>query len=75
MINKGVIDKLLEMPDEKLMSMLSILLSSSGININSGQNPKLDDKSIKKLRRLLEAITDSDLERITYLAEIYKNGG
>lgn len=75
MINKGVIDKLLEMPDEKLMSMLSILLSSSGININSGQNPKLDEKLIKKLRRLLEAITDSDLERITYLAEIYKNGG
>lgn len=75
MINKSVIDKLLEMPDEKLVSMLSVIMASSGINIGGGQKPRFDEKSIKKLRCLLGAITDADLERIAYLAEIYKNGG
>ncbi len=71
MINKAAIDKMLQMPDEKLMPMLSLLLGSSGFELG---DKKLDKKRMKKLRALLTEITDGDIERIMYLSKIYNSG-
>ena len=71
MINKCMIDKLLEMPDDKMLMMLKVVMSSAGIDM-SGK--KFDEKSIRKLRALLSEITDSDIDRISSLVDIYKNG-
>lgn len=71
MINKSMIDKLLEMPDDKMLMMLKVVMSSAGIDM-SGK--KFDEKSIRKIRALLSEITDSDIDRISSLVDIYKNG-
>ncbi len=71
MINKCMIDKLLEMPDDKMLMMLKVVMSSAGIDM-SGK--KFDEKSIRKLRALLSEIRDSDIDRISSLVDIYKNG-
>lgn len=72
MINKAMIDKMLEMPDDRLLAMLRIVMSSSGIDLG-GKTP--DAKTIRKIRALLREITDDDIERVTYLADRYKHGG
>lgn len=72
MFNKSMIDKMLTMPDDRLLSMLKLVLGSSGINM--GEN-KIDAKTVRKIRALLSKITDDDIERVSYLAEVYKNGG
>ena len=71
MINKSMIDTLLEMPDDKMLMMLKVVMSSAGIDM-SGK--KFDEKSIRKIRALLSEITDSDIDRISSLVDIYKNG-
>ena len=71
MINKKNIDKLLEMPDERLWAMLKLVLGGSGINIGGGE---MNPKTVRKLRALLSEVTDSDIERVLYLADIYKRG-
>ena len=72
MITKSSIDKLLEMPDERLWSMLKVLLGGAGINMH---DKKYDPKNMRKIRSLLGEITDSDIERISYLSDVYKQGG
>lgn len=72
MITKSSIDKLLEMPDDRLWSMLKVLLSGVGINMH---DKKYDTKNMRKIRSLLSEITDSDIERISYLSDVYKQGG
>lgn len=72
MINKKAIDKLLEMPDDRLFAILKLLLGSTGIDV-SGK--KFDEKSVKKIRAVLEEVTDEDLERIDVLMQRYKDGG
>lgn len=74
MITKALIDKMLEMPDDKLLVMLKIVLSGSGIETSGKGMSKIDEKTLRKLRRVLAEITDSDIERVTYLTEVYKNG-
>ena len=74
MINKSLIDKMLEMPDEKLLVMLRILLSGSGIDGSGKMLSRVDEKTLRKLRCVLMEITEGDLERITYLTEVYKHG-
>lgn len=72
MFNKSMIDKMLEMPDDKLLAMLKLVLGSSGIDMG---NKRIDAKTVRKIRALLSAVTDEDIERVSCLAEIYKNGG
>ncbi|MBQ8370961.1 MAG: hypothetical protein IJ497_10840 [Clostridia bacterium] len=72
MINKKSIDKLLEMPDDRLLAMLKLLLSSTGIDV-SGK--KFDERSVRRIRSVLEAVTDEDLERIDVLMQRYREGG
>ena len=72
MINKSMIDKMLEMPDDRFLAMLKIVLAGAGIDLGK-KTP--DAKTVKRLRALLSCITDEDIERVTYLAQCYKNGG
>lgn len=72
MFNKSMIDKMLDMPDDRLLAMLRMLLGSSGIDMG---DKKIDEKTIRKIRALLSNITDADIERVTYLADVYKHGG
>lgn len=72
MINKSMIDKMLGMPDDKLLSMLKLLLSTAGVDL-SGK--RFDEKSVKKIRALLSEITDDDIGRVTYLLDRYRTGG
>ena len=72
MINRKSIDKLLEMPDDRLMTMLKLLLGSTGVDV-SGK--KFDESTIRKIRAVLEEVTDEDLERIDVLMKRYREGG
>ena len=72
MFNKKMIDKMLEMSDERLLAMLKIVLASAGIDLGKKMP---DAKTVRKIRALLGEITDADIERVTYLADRYKNGG
>ena len=74
MINKAMIDRMLEMPDDRLLVMLKLVMSGSGIETSGKSMNRMDDKTVRKLRRVLAEITDDDIERVTYLTEVYKNG-
>ena len=68
MLNKNAIDKLLEMPDDKFIMMLNLVLGSAGIDMGS---KKIDGKTVKKIRALLKEVTDDDIARLTYLVGVY----
>lgn len=72
MLNKAAINKLLEMPDDRLLAMLKIILSGTGMDLGG---KKVDEKTVKRIRALLSEVTDEDIGRFTELAERYKNGG
>ncbi len=74
MLNKALIDKMLLMPDDKLLVMLKILLSGAGIELPGKDTCEIDRKTLRKLRRVLSEITDDDIGRVTCLAEVYKHG-
>lgn len=71
MINKKNIDKMLEMSDERLWSMLKLVLGGTGVNLGNGE---MNPKTVRKLRALLSEVTDDDITRVLYLADIYKRG-
>ena len=68
MINKNAIEKMLEMPDDKFIMMLNLVLGSAGIDMGS---KKIDGKTVKKIRALLKEVTDDDIARLTYLVGVY----
>ena len=72
MITKKNIDKMLEMPDERMAAMLRIVLSAAGVDPSA---LSFDEKSVKKLRAVLGELTEHDLERIGALAESWRRGG
>ena len=72
MITKKNIDKLLEMPDDRMAAMLRVVLAASGVDTSA---MSFDETSAKKLRAVLAELTDGDLERIGTLAERWRRGG
>ena len=72
MLNKKSIDKLLEMPDDRFLAMLKLLLGSTGVDV-SGR--KFDERTVRKIRAVLYSVTEEDLERIDTLMQRYKEGG
>ena len=68
MLNKNAIEKMLEMPDDKFIMMLNLVLGSAGIDMGS---KKIDGKAVKKIRALLKEVTDDDIARLTYLVGVY----
>ena len=59
---------MLEMPDDKFIMMLNLVLGSAGIDMGS---KKIDGKTVKKIRALLKEVTDDDIARLTYLVGVY----
>ena len=74
MLNKAMIDKMLAMPDDKLLVMLKIVLSGSGVELSGKGTDGIDKKTLRKLRGVLTEITDDDIGRVTRLAEVYRHG-
>lgn len=68
MLNKNAIEKMLEMPDDKFIMMLNLVLGSAEIDMGS---KKIDGKTVKKIRALLKEVTDDDVARLTYLVGVY----
>ena len=68
MLIKNAIEKMLEMPDDKFIMMLNLVLGSAGIDMGS---KKIDGKTVKKIRALLKEVTDDDIARLTYLVGVY----
>ena len=67
-----MIDKMLAMPDDRLMAMLKIVLSGTGVNIPAD---KINAETVAKIRALLTEVTDDDISRLMYLADVFKSGG
>lgn len=42
MLNKNAIEKMLEMPDDKFIMMLNLVLGSAGIDMGSKKNRRQD---------------------------------
>jgi len=72
MLTKKTIDQMLALPDDKMAAMLRMVLAASGADPSA---LKLDEKSVKKLRAVLSALTDEDLARVGTLAERWRTGG
>lgn len=72
MINKAAINKMLEMPDDKLVSMLKFVMSASGVDMG---DKRLDESTVRKLRGVLCEVTDEDIARAMFLIDRYKRGG
>ncbi|MBQ7933134.1 MAG: hypothetical protein IKI93_15360 [Clostridia bacterium] len=72
MINRKSIEKLLEMPDDRLLTMLKLLLGSTGVDV-SGK--KFDESAVRRIRAVLEEVNDEDLQRIDVLMKRYREGG
>jgi len=69
-LDKKMIDNMLALPDEKLWQMLKLLLSANG----AGTTEKnMDPTSMRKLRAVLTAVTDEDIERVMTFMDLYKS--
>ena len=71
MLTKKTIDRMLEMPDDRLAAMLKLTLSAAGADTS---RLNLDPASVRKLRALLREVTDADLERVSVLLDLYRRG-
>ena len=58
---------LIEMPDEKLSALASLLAAGKGLT-RDGIKPD----SARKLKEVMRNLSDGDVERISELIEIYK---
>ncbi|MBE6614874.1 MAG: hypothetical protein E7631_06185 [Ruminococcaceae bacterium] len=68
-LEKKMIDQMLALPDDKLWQMFQLLSMGSGLKVGD----KVPEPSgMRKLRAVLEAVTDSDIGRVMELIEIYK---
>ncbi len=69
-IDKRIIDNLLALPDEKMWQMVKLLMTANGADVS---DKPMDTAAMGKLRALLSAVTESDLERISFLMNIYRS--
>ena len=71
MLTKKTIDRMLEMPDDRLAAMLKLTLAAAGADTSQ---LRLDQKTVRKLRAVLGEVTDADLDRASALMERYRRG-
>ena len=68
-LEKKMIDQLLALSDDKLWQMFQLLAVGTGMK----PGDKVPDASgMRKLRAVLEAVTDADIGRVTELIDLYK---
>ena len=72
MLTKSNIEALMMLEDERMISMIRMMLSGVGIEM---KNKMLEKRNAVKLRAFLSAVGDEDLNRLGELIEIYKHGG
>ena len=68
-LEKKMIDQMLALPDDKLWQMFQLLARGSGLKIGD-RVP--EGAGMRKLRAVLEAVTDADIGRVIELIELYK---
>ncbi len=70
MVDKKMIDQLLMLPDEQLLQMVQLLM----VGKHDGLPGRLPDAvTMRRIRAVLEALTDGDLGRIAALVAVYQN--
>ena len=69
-LEKKMIDQMLALPDDKLWQMFQLLARGSGLKIGD-RVP--EGAGMRKLRAVLEAVTDADIGRVIELIELYKD--
>lgn len=65
-IDRKTTDSFLRLPDDKLWQLIRLL---AGPNFSVGE---MDEVKLRKLRAVLTALTDEDLERIETLRTLFK---
>ena len=68
-LDKRMIDQMLSLPDEKLWQMFQLVSVGSGMKIG---DKAPDAAGMRKLRAVLEKITDDDIGRVMELIDTYK---
>lgn len=71
-LDQNTLKRLLEMSDERLWASLKMLTSVAGIELSD--RLKRPDK-LQRLRRVLAALTEEDLRRVSELAGVYQQKG
>ena len=69
-LEKKMIDQMLALPDDKLWQMFQLLARGSGLKIGD-RVP--EGAGMRKLRAVLEAVTDADIGRVMELIDLYKD--
>lgn len=75
MVDKKMIDQLLQLPDEQLLQMVQLLMPGKVPGNVPGNVPgKLPSAvTMRRIRAVLTALTDGDLGRIAALMAVYQN--
>ena len=68
-LDKRMIDQMLSLPDDKLWQMFQLLSMGSGLKM--GEKAP-DPAGMRKLRVVLEEITDDNIGRVLELIDLYK---
>ena len=65
-IDKKMLDAMLELPDDKLSALVGTFLGRFSVEKTR------DTRRMAALRQVLEAVTESDLQRLSELMTLYK---
>lgn len=71
MVDKKMIDQLLQLPDEQLLQMVQLLMPGKVPGNVPGKLPSA--VTMRRIRAVLTALTDGDLGRIAALMAVYQN--
>ncbi len=71
MVDKKMIDQLLQLPDEQLLQMVQLLRPGKVPGNVPGKLPSA--VTMRRIRAVLTALTDGDLGRIAALMAVYQN--
>lgn len=71
MVDKKMIDQLLQLPDEQLLQMVQFLMPGKVLGNVPGKLPSA--VTMRRIRAVLTALTDGDLGRIAALMAVYQN--
>lgn len=71
MVDKKMIDQLLQLPDEQLLQMVQLLRPGKVPGNVPGKLPSA--VTMRRIRAVLTALTDGDLGRIAALMTVYQN--
>lgn len=71
MVDKKMIEQLLQLPDEQLLQMVQLLMPGKVPGNVPGKLPSA--VTMRRIRAVLTALTDGDLGRIAALMAVYQN--